>query len=103
MSASLDLSEPLLGQELTIAQHGTVAAWGRKHRPNGLRIFVAIDHEAFPEVIEVSVYGSPCPLWNIWRDRTGCLRVDDMRTGAGSSFPGVAAALAHIMRKLGED
>jgi hypothetical protein len=67
--------EPLEGLFFTLEDLQTAMAWAFV-RPE-LRLVVATYHRDAPEVIEVYSPGAALPRWFVWRDRAGCLRVDD--------------------------
>jgi hypothetical protein len=95
------LPGPVVGKSLDYADRAIAAAWEATNRPSGIRLFVARDHEAFPEVIEVSPPGTTEPWWCVWRDLSGRLIVDNWHTWEGRlQFTRMVDALAFIAAEI---
>jgi hypothetical protein len=95
------LPGPVVGKTLDDADRATVTAWQEANRPSGIRLLIARDHEAFPEVIEVSPPGTTEPWWCVWRDSSGRLIVDNWHTWEGSLvFARMVDALAFIAGEI---
>jgi hypothetical protein len=101
MQHAMTLPDAIVGKSFERADRAIATAWGAARRANGIKLFVATDHEALPEVIEIAPPGTVEPRWCIWRDRSGHLIVDNWQTWEpGRPFAGMAAALGFIAREL---
>jgi hypothetical protein len=101
MQRAVTLSPPAVGKSFDRIDRAIATAWGSARRANGINLFVATDHEAFPEVIEIAPAGTTDPRWCIWRDKSGRLIVDNWHTWeCGRPFAGMADALAFIAGEI---
>jgi hypothetical protein len=101
MQHATTLPDRIVGKSFDRADRAIATAWGAAHRADGINLFVATDHEALPEVIEIAPPGTAEPRWCIWLDSTGRLIVDNWQTWApGRSFAGMADALGFVAREI---
>jgi hypothetical protein len=101
MQHAMTLSAPAIGKSFDPADYAIATAWGAARRAGGIKLIVATDHEAFPEVIEIAPPGTLEPKWCIWRDRSGRLIVDNWQTWErGRPFAGMAEALTYIAGEI---
>jgi hypothetical protein len=91
----------IVGRPFAQSDRAIAKAWGVTHRANGVKLFVATDHEAFPEVIEIAPAGTAEPRWCIWRDRAGRFIVDNWQTWErGRPFAVINDALAFVATEI---
>src|SRR5258708_1980995 len=93
--------DPFEGLFFTLKDLQIAIAWAFV-RPE-LHLVVATDHRDAPEVIEVYLPGAASPRWFVWRDRAGCLRVDDrLKSQFGMPYLTLMGALRFIEVNLAE-
>lgn len=86
-----------VGVPLSPSDRTMAVAWGHARRGSGTKLLVATDHEAFPEVIEITPPGTVEPTWCIWRAKSGRLVVDNWQTWSDRrQFDRLAEALRFI-------
>jgi hypothetical protein len=101
MPHATTLPDRIAGRSFDRADRAIATAWGAAHRADGINLFVATDHEALPEVIEIAPPGTAEPRWGIWLDSAGRLIVDNWQTWEpGRRFGGMAAALGFVAGQI---
>ena len=102
MSNTQTRAEPILGQAFDVSALQTAIAWAALHP---VRLIVATDHDASPEIVEVSLPGARGePRWMVWRDLSGRLVLDAIIDGEfGLRFADMADALGFIAAELSAD
>jgi hypothetical protein len=97
MQDAATLPDSIIGRSFDRADRTIATTWAAARRADGIKLLVATDHEAFPEVIEIAPPGTAEPKWCIWRDRSGRFIVDNWHTWErGKRFAGMADALGFI-------
>jgi hypothetical protein len=92
---------PIIGKSFDQADRATATAWGADRRTNGIKLFIATDHEAFQEVIEIAPPGTNDPRWCIWRAAAGHLIVDNWHTWErGRPFTAMGDALRYVATEI---
>src|SRR5476649_1012393 len=89
MQHAMTLPDAIVGKSFERADRAIATAWGAARRANGIKLFVATDHEALPEVIEIAPPGTIEPRWCIWRDRSG---TSSLTTGTRGNAAGRSPA-----------
>jgi hypothetical protein len=93
--------KPIMGKPFDRTDRSIATAWGAARRANGIKLLVATDHDAFPEVIEIAPSGTAEPRWCIWRDKSGRLIVDNWHTWErGRPFTFMADALRFVAMEI---
>jgi hypothetical protein len=101
MRDAATLPGSIVGMSFDRADRAAAASWGAARRASGIKLFVATDHEAFPEVIEIAPAGTAEPRWCIWRDKAGRFIVDNWHTWErGKPFSAMADALRFIAAEV---
>jgi hypothetical protein len=101
MSDAVAIQKAAIGKPFDHTDRAIATAWGNAHRANGIKLLVATDHDAFPEVIEIAPSGTAEPRWCIWRDQAGRLIVDNWLTWErGRPFAFMADALRYVAAEM---
>jgi hypothetical protein len=96
ISKPIVLGQPFALPELNFA----VAIWPTTLRWAGVRVKVATDRDASPEMIEVTPPCGNTPWWSLLKDLAGRYVVTDLRDWDAESFERIEDALARIATKL---
>jgi hypothetical protein len=101
MQDAVTTQKPIIGKSFDQTDRAIATAWGAARRASGIKLLIATDHDAFPEVIEIAPSGTTEPRWCIWRNKSGRLIVDNWQTWErGRPFAFMADALRHVAAEI---